>query len=90
MTAFMHGLLSAGTLMRRGVQRKGENNCKMSYTSVSGSVSGGVRSGERDLGGRSGEREFDMHPKSWTDFRGCIFLCQKEKDFKQNTRQNSR
>ena len=32
----------------------------------------------------------DMHPKSWTDFRGCIFLCQKEKDFKQNTRQNSR
>ena len=33
---------------------------------------------------------FDMHPKSWTDFRGCIFLCQKEKDFKQNTRQNSR
>ena len=52
----MHGLLSAGTSMRRGVQRKGESNCKMSYTSVSGSVSGGVRTGERDLGGRSGER----------------------------------
>ena len=50
MTAFMHGLLSAGTPMRHGVQRKGENNCKMSYTSVSGSVSGGVRSGERGLG----------------------------------------
>ena len=50
MTAFMHGLLSAGTPMRRGVQRKGESNCKMSYTSVSGSVSGGVRSGERGLG----------------------------------------
>ena len=32
----------------------------------------------------------DMHPKSWTDFRGCIFLCQTEKDFKQNTRQNLR
>ena len=52
----MHGLLSAGTPMRRGVQRKGESNCKMSYTSVSGSVSGGVRSGERGLGGRTGER----------------------------------
>ena len=46
--------------MRHGVQRKGENNCKMSYTSVSGSVSGGVRSGERDLGGRSGERELGV------------------------------
>ena len=30
----------------------------------------------------------EANPKSWTDFWRCIFSCQKEKDFKQSTRQS--